>query len=254
MSEVACGWVRAFLAAASRAWRACRREQVRPSRFSPASSAERLCQLVHVGRSRRHVFVAAPAPGAPPGATANRAIEQSIRGRGNLCRWNAPPLPPSSSPPPAPSAPPSASAPAHRPSRRSRWAPSHLRKSVNVGLHSAVQIPLASDGKNAQSALPAAARAWRAARRDGLARARPQSFPFAFCFPHRAFAAFSAISLRRFVLSFSARRLPPIAPPIRPISDNSSGERFSARALPPLAPPSLPSATACGFFAATSIA
>jgi hypothetical protein len=67
-------------------------------------------------------------------------------------------------------------------------------------------------------------------------------------FPHRAFAAFRAISLRFAAESAFALAGPPARPPIRAMSDSRSGVRFLARARPPFGPPSLPRATACGFF------
>ncbi|MBV9154650.1 MAG: hypothetical protein JO097_00175 [Acidobacteriaceae bacterium] len=64
----------------------------------------------------------------------------------------------------------------------------------------------------------------------------------------RAAAAFFAIALRRFALSFSARALPPAGAAFSAIRDSSSGGSF-ARALPPRRP----RATAAGFFLRTIV-
>ena len=67
-------------------------------------------------------------------------------------------------------------------------------------------------------------------------------------FAQRAAAAFRAISLRRLLLSLSARARPPTAPPLVANSVRSCGDIAAIRALPPTFPPSLPRATAAGFF------
>jgi len=65
-------------------------------------------------------------------------------------------------------------------------------------------------------------------------------------FPHRAAAAFRAISRRCAGVSAAARAAPPAFPAFALIADICSGERVLARALPPFRP----RATACGFFLA----
>ena len=65
-----------------------------------------------------------------------------------------------------------------------------------------------------------------------------------FFLPHRAAAAFRAISALSALVRAFARAAPPARPPCRANSSRSSAVRRPIDALPPLRP----KATACGFF------
>jgi hypothetical protein len=99
--------------------------------------------------------------------------------------------------------------------------------------------------------------------RNALGIWRNQSL---FDFAHRAAAACRAISLRRLLLSFSARARPPTFPASLPIAAASSLDKLLARAFPPRLAISLrrsgdsfltlsfASATAAGFFFMVTVA